>query len=112
MTHAHQAFQIRTLTHRGHLLAPYPPVDDRSLTVVVSRALTSPLLTLFLSNKLGLNPQDVGLLLGIAVFSATLLVAVRRLHHRPVGKASVADPDHALQRHRLDPADLRRRTSI
>jgi MFS family permease len=44
-----------------------------SLTVVISRALISPLLTLFLSNKLGLNPQDVGLLLGIAVFSATLL---------------------------------------
>jgi len=44
-----------------------------SLTIVISRALISPLLTLFLSNKLGLNPQDVGLLLGIAVFSATLL---------------------------------------
>ncbi|SIR07629.1 Predicted arabinose efflux permease, MFS family [Pseudomonas sp. B10] len=44
-----------------------------SLTVVISRALVSPLLTLFLSNKLGLDPQDVGLLLGIAVFSATLL---------------------------------------
>lgn len=26
-----------------------------SLTIVVSRAITSPLLTLFLSNKLGLN---------------------------------------------------------
>lgn len=44
-----------------------------SLTIVVSRAITSPLLTLFLSNKLGLNQQDVGLLLGIAVFTATLL---------------------------------------
>jgi len=44
-----------------------------SLTIVVSRALISPLLTLFLSNKLGLNQQDVGLLLGIAVFVATLL---------------------------------------
>lgn len=44
-----------------------------SLTIVVSRAITSPLLTLFLGNKLGLNPQDVGLLLGIAVFIATLL---------------------------------------
>lgn len=44
-----------------------------SLTIVISRALISPLLTLFLSNKLGLDPQDVGLLLGIAVFSATLL---------------------------------------
>ncbi|PMQ11428.1 Tetracycline resistance protein, class B [Pseudomonas sp. AD21] len=43
-----------------------------SLSIVISRALISPLLTLFLSNKLGLNPQDVGLLLGIAVFSATL----------------------------------------
>ncbi len=44
-----------------------------SLSIVISRALISPLLTLFLSNKLDLNPQDVGLLLGIAVFSATLL---------------------------------------
>ncbi|NUT78571.1 MFS transporter [Pseudomonas sp. C1C7] len=44
-----------------------------SLTIVVSRAISSPLLTLFLSNKLGLNHQDVGLLLGIAVFIATLL---------------------------------------
>jgi MFS family permease len=44
-----------------------------SLTIVVSRAITSPMLTLFLSNKLGLNQQDVGLLLGIAVFIATLL---------------------------------------
>ena len=44
-----------------------------SLTIVISRAITSPMLTLFLSNKLGLNQQDVGLLLGIAVFIATLL---------------------------------------
>ncbi|VVP84060.1 Multidrug resistance protein MdtH [Pseudomonas fluorescens] len=44
-----------------------------SLTIVVARAITSPMLTLFLSNKLGLNQQDVGLLLGIAVFIATLL---------------------------------------
>jgi MFS family permease len=44
-----------------------------SLTIVVSRAITSPLLTLFVSDKLGLNQQDVGLLLGIAVFVATLL---------------------------------------
>lgn len=44
-----------------------------SLTIVVSRAITSPLLTLFLSERLGLNQQDVGLLLGIAVFVATLL---------------------------------------
>ncbi|MFK9079332.1 MFS transporter [Pseudomonas neuropathica] len=44
-----------------------------SLTIVVSRAIISPLLTLFLSDKLGLNQQDVGLLLGIAVFIATLL---------------------------------------
>ena len=44
-----------------------------SLTIVVSRAITSPLLTLFLSRRLGLNQQDVGLLLGIAVFIATLL---------------------------------------
>ncbi|WP_434711161.1 MFS transporter [Pseudomonas sp. R1-1] len=58
-------------------MATYSPLIRRlmisSLSVVVSRALISPLLTLFLSNKLGLNPQDVGLLLGIAVFSATLL---------------------------------------
>ncbi|VVO05853.1 Multidrug resistance protein MdtH [Pseudomonas fluorescens] len=58
-------------------MATYSPLIHRlmisSLTVVISRALISPLLTLFLSNKLGLNPQDVGLLLGIAVFSATLL---------------------------------------
>ncbi|MFJ7311869.1 MFS transporter [Pseudomonas sp. NPDC098747] len=58
-------------------MATYSPLIRRlmisSLTVVISRALISPLLTLFLSNKLGLNPQDVGLLLGIAVFSATLL---------------------------------------
>src|SRR5450830_488169 len=44
-----------------------------SVTIVVSRAITSPLLTLFLSRKLGLNQQDVGLLMGIAVFIATLL---------------------------------------
>jgi MFS family permease len=44
-----------------------------SLTIVVSRAITSPLLTFFLSKRLGLNQQDVGLLLGIAVFIATLL---------------------------------------
>ncbi|VVO64719.1 Multidrug resistance protein MdtH [Pseudomonas fluorescens] len=58
-------------------LAIYSPFIRRlmlsSLTVVISRALINPLLTLFLSNKLGLNSQDVGLLLGIAVFSATLL---------------------------------------
>lgn len=44
-----------------------------SLTIVVSRAITSPLLTLFLSEKLSLDQQDVGLLLGVAVFIATLL---------------------------------------
>ncbi|QXI25572.1 MFS transporter [Pseudomonas vanderleydeniana] len=44
-----------------------------SVTIVVSRAITSPLLTLFLSHKLGLNQQDIGLLLGIAVFIATLM---------------------------------------
>ncbi|WP_406229124.1 MFS transporter [Pseudomonas siliginis] len=58
-------------------MAIYSPFIRRlmlsSLTVVISRALISPLLTLFLSNKLGLDPEDVGLLLGIAVFSATLL---------------------------------------
>ncbi|VVO95296.1 Multidrug resistance protein MdtH [Pseudomonas fluorescens] len=58
-------------------MAIYSPFIRRlmlsSLTMVISRALISPLLTLFLSNKLGLNSQDVGLLLGIAVFSATLL---------------------------------------
>ena len=55
----------------------YSPLIRRllicSLTIVVSRAITSPLLTLFVSDKLGLNQQDVGLLLGIAVFIATLL---------------------------------------
>lgn len=55
----------------------YSPLIRRllicSLTIVVSRAITSPLLTLFVSDKLGLNQQDVGLLLGIAVFVATLL---------------------------------------
>lgn len=35
-----------------------------SLNIVVSRAITSPLLTLFLSIRLGLNQQDVGLLMG------------------------------------------------
>ncbi|MFJ3485549.1 MFS transporter [Pseudomonas sp. NPDC090202] len=44
-----------------------------SLTIVMSRAMTSPLLTLFLSTRLGLDQQDVGLLMGIAVFIATLL---------------------------------------
>lgn len=44
-----------------------------SLTIVMSRAMTSPLLTLFLATRLGLNQQDVGLLMGIAVFLATLL---------------------------------------
>jgi MFS family permease len=44
-----------------------------SLTIVMSRAMTSPLLTLFLSTRLGLNQQDVGLLMGVAVFLATLL---------------------------------------
>ncbi|MGV8920813.1 MAG: MFS transporter [Pseudomonas sp.] len=44
-----------------------------SLTIVVSRAITNPLLTLFLNKRLGLNQQDVGLLRGIAVFIATLL---------------------------------------
>ncbi|WP_414928778.1 MFS transporter [Pseudomonas sp. IT-P74] len=55
----------------------YSPLIHRllicSLTIVVSRAITSPLLTLFVSDKLGLNQQDVGVLLGIAVFIATLL---------------------------------------
>ncbi|MCF4996831.1 MFS transporter [Pseudomonas syringae] len=58
-------------------MATYSPLVRRlmisSLTIVISRALIGPLLTLFLSNQLGLNPADVGLLLGIAVFSATLL---------------------------------------
>ncbi|MGE8150303.1 MFS transporter [Pseudomonas vancouverensis] len=59
------------------MAATYSPLIRRllicSLTIVISRALTSPLLTLFVSGKLGLNQQDVGLLLGIAVFVATLL---------------------------------------
>ncbi len=58
-------------------MTSYSPLIRRllicSLTIVVSRAITSPLLTLFVSDKLGLNQQDVGLLLGIAVFVATLL---------------------------------------
>ena len=58
-------------------MTTYSPLIRRllvcSLTIVVSRAITSPLLTLFVSDKLGLNQQDVGLLLGIAVFAATLL---------------------------------------
>nr|WP_223596350.1 MFS transporter [Pseudomonas sp. A-R-19] len=57
-------------------MTSYSPLIRRllicSLTIVVSRAITSPLLTLFVSDKLGLNQQDVGLLLGIAVFVATL----------------------------------------
>jgi MFS family permease len=60
-----------------HAVTSYSPLIRRllicSLTIVVSRAITSPLLTLFVSDKLGLNQQDVGLLLGIAVFIATLL---------------------------------------
>src|SRR5690349_1051405 len=60
-----------------HTVPRYSPLLRRllicSLTIVVSRAITSPLLTLFVSDKLGLNQQDVGLLLGIAVFVATLL---------------------------------------
>lgn len=60
-----------------HAVTTYSPLIRRllicSLTIVVSRAITSPLLTLFVSDKLGLNQQDVGLLLGIAVFVATLL---------------------------------------
>jgi MFS family permease len=59
------------------VVTSYSPLIRRllicSLTIVVSRAITSPLLTLFVSDKLGLNQQDVGLLLGIAVFVATLL---------------------------------------
>ena len=58
-------------------MTTYSPLIRRllicSLTIVVSRAITSPLLTLFVSDKLGLDQQDVGLLLGIAVFVATLL---------------------------------------
>ncbi|WP_371918243.1 MFS transporter [Pseudomonas sp. ACN8] len=60
-----------------HTVTRYSPLIRRllicSLTIVVSRAITSPLLTLFVSDKLGLNQQDVGVLLGIAVFIATLL---------------------------------------
>lgn len=60
-----------------HAVTTYSPLVRRllicSLTIVVSRAITSPLLTLFVSDKLSLNQQDVGLLLGIAVFVATLL---------------------------------------
>ncbi|AOE84026.1 MFS transporter [Pseudomonas sp. TCU-HL1] len=44
-----------------------------SLTIVISRAITSPLLALFLSTRLGLDQKDVGLLVGIAAFTGTLL---------------------------------------
>ncbi|WP_268798605.1 MFS transporter [Pseudomonas huanghezhanensis] len=44
-----------------------------SLTIVMSRAMTSAVLTLFLSTKLGLDQQDIVLLVGVAVFLATLL---------------------------------------
>jgi MFS family permease len=44
-----------------------------SLTIVISRAMTSPLMTLLLSRRLGLDQQDIGLLMGIAVFTATLM---------------------------------------
>jgi MFS family permease len=44
-----------------------------SLAIVVSRAITSPLLALFLSSRLGLSQQDVGLLVGIAAFVGTLI---------------------------------------
>ncbi|MFZ6048479.1 MFS transporter [Pseudomonas sp. CR3202] len=44
-----------------------------SLTIVISRAITSPLLALFISTQLGLDQKDVGLLVGIAAFTGTLL---------------------------------------
>lgn len=44
-----------------------------SLTIVISRAVTSPLLALFISTQLGLNQNDVGLLMGIAAFIGTFL---------------------------------------
>lgn len=44
-----------------------------SLTIVISRAITSPLLALFISTRLGLDQNDVGLLVGIAAFTGTLL---------------------------------------
>jgi hypothetical protein len=69
--------QREALTSRHPRVATYSLVIRRlmicSLTIVMSRAMTSPLLTLFLSSRLGLNQQDVGLLMGIAVFIATLL---------------------------------------
>lgn len=65
------------LTRTRTPVATYSPLIRRlllsSLTMVISRALISPLLTLYLSRQLGLNTQDVGLLLGICVFTATLL---------------------------------------
>ncbi|MDF0729459.1 MFS transporter [Pseudomonas entomophila] len=58
-------------------MAPYSPVIRRlmlcSLTLVISRSLTSPLLALFLTTQLGLAQHDVGLLIGIAALSGTLL---------------------------------------
>lgn len=44
-----------------------------SLAIVFSRAITSPLLALFLSSRLGLSEQDVGLLVGVAAFIGTVL---------------------------------------
>ncbi len=44
-----------------------------SVTIVVSRAMTSPLLALLLSTRLGLDQQDIGLLMGVALFIAGLI---------------------------------------
>lgn len=44
-----------------------------SLTIVLSRSITGPLLTLFVSTQLGLNQKDVGLLVGIAALTGTML---------------------------------------
>lgn len=44
-----------------------------SLTIVLSRSITGPLLTLFISTHLGLNQKDVGLLVGIAALTGTML---------------------------------------
>ncbi len=77
-----------------------------SLTIVVSRAITSPLLTLFVSDKLDLNQQDVGLLLGIAVFVATLLSLYGGYIIDRFEKRRLLIPRHALQRCRPGAADL------
>ena len=57
-------------------MATYSPVIRRlmlsSLTLVISRSLTSPLLALFLTTQLGMAQHDVGLLISVAALSGTV----------------------------------------